>query len=71
MDLVRAAFSTDASLAIAPLQDYLGLGSEARMNTPGTSENNWRWRLDAARLTDSVCNQVTKMVQASGRALQN
>jgi 4-alpha-glucanotransferase len=71
MDLVRAAFSTDASLAIAPLQDYLGLGSEARMNTPGTSENNWRWRLDATRLTDSVCNQITKMVQASGRALQN
>ena len=40
-DMIRAAFSTDARLAIAPLQDYLGLGSEARFNVPGTSSNNW------------------------------
>lgn len=67
-DMVRAAFSSAALLAIAPLQDYLGLGSEARMNTPGTTENNWRWRLDASRLTGKICEQVGNMVQSSGRS---
>jgi 4-alpha-glucanotransferase len=66
-DLIQAAFSTDAYLAIAPLQDYLGLGSEARMNIPGTAENNWRWRFVATQLDDSVCNDVSKMVRASRR----
>jgi 4-alpha-glucanotransferase len=66
-DLIQAAFSTNAYLAIAPLQDYLGLGSEARMNIPGTAENNWRWRFVATQLDDSVCNDVSKMVQASRR----
>ena len=66
-DLIQAAFSTDAYLAIAPLQDYLGLGSEARMNVPGTAENNWRWRFSTEQLNDRVCNNVSKMVQASRR----
>jgi len=66
-DLIKAAFSTDAKLAIAPLQDYLGLGSEARINTPGTSSNNWRWRVQDEQLNGNVCAQVANMVQASGR----
>jgi len=69
-DLIKAAFSTDAKLAIAPLQDYLGLGSEARINTPGTSSNNWRWRVQDGQLNSDVLAQVANMVQASGRALQ-
>jgi 4-alpha-glucanotransferase len=43
-ELMRLAWSSVAVLAIAPLQDVLGLGSEARMNTPGVAEGNWRWR---------------------------
>jgi 4-alpha-glucanotransferase len=43
-ELVRIAWSSVAVLAIAPLQDVLGLGSEARMNTPGVAEGNWQWR---------------------------
>ena len=70
-DLIKAAFSTDARLAIAPMQDFLGLGSEARMNTPSTLSNNWRWRVEAQSLGDDVCNQVATMVLDSGRALQN
>ncbi len=69
-DLIKAAFSTDAKLAIAPLQDFLGLGSEARINTPGTSSNNWRWRVQDSQLTDDIREQVAKMVQASERGLQ-
>jgi len=67
-DLIKAAFSTDAKLAIAPMQDYLGLGSEARINTPGTSSNNWRWRFEESQISAEVREQVTKMVQFSGRA---
>jgi 4-alpha-glucanotransferase len=70
-DMIRAAFSTDARLAIAPLQDYLGLGSEARINVPGTSSNNWRWRLQDGQLSPGVRGQVARMVEESGRSLQN
>jgi 4-alpha-glucanotransferase len=66
-DLVEDAFSTKAYLAIAPLQDYLGLGSEARMNTPGTAENNWRWRFAASDLDEHLCNDVSGKVLASQR----
>jgi 4-alpha-glucanotransferase len=67
-DMIRAAFSTDAKLAIAPLQDYLGLGSEARLNTPGTSSNNWRWRFQDGQLTNDIRSQVASLVEHSGRA---
>jgi len=70
-DMIRAAFSTDAKLAIAPLQDYLGLGSEARLNIPGTSRNNWRWRFQDEQLTGDVRAQVANLVGHSGRALQD
>ena len=43
--MVRAAWASVAALAVAPAQDLLGLGSEARMNTPGRAGGNWRWRL--------------------------
>jgi len=67
-DLTRAAFATLARLAVAPMQDYLGLGSETRLNTPGTTWNNWRWRLNPASVTDAVCDRVGAMVDAAGRA---
>ena len=69
-DMIKAAFSTDARLAIAPMQDYLGLGSEARINIPGTSSNNWRWRFDETQLSDKVCDQVADLVRESGRQLE-
>lgn len=70
-DLIKAAFSTKAQLAIAPLQDYLGLGSEARLNTPGTPGGNWRWRVLETQLTPEVCDNVADMVRASGRGLND
>jgi 4-alpha-glucanotransferase len=68
-DLIKAAFSTKARLAIAPMQDYLGLGSEARFNTPGTPGGNWRWRVLDSQLTPEVCDNVAELVRASGREL--
>ncbi|EQD39935.1 Glycoside hydrolase, family 77, partial [mine drainage metagenome] len=50
--IVRVVLASAAPLAVIPLQDLLGLGSEARLNTPGThSWRNWRWRLRAGALT--------------------
>ena len=67
-DLIRAAFSTDARIAIAPMQDYLGLGSEARFNVPGSCGGNWRWRIIDAQLSPDICDNIAFMVSASGRA---
>jgi 4-alpha-glucanotransferase len=68
-DLIKAAFSTNSRIAIAPMQDYLGLGSEARINTPGTSGDNWRWRVLDFQLSQEVCDNVALMVVTSGRGL--
>ncbi|MBT8089614.1 MAG: 4-alpha-glucanotransferase [Gammaproteobacteria bacterium] len=68
-DLIRAAFSTNAQLAIAPMQDYLGLGSDARLNTPGTPGGNWRWRVLLTQLEPEFCDNIADMVRASGREL--
>ncbi|MCI0517008.1 MAG: 4-alpha-glucanotransferase [Woeseiaceae bacterium] len=67
-DLTRLAFSTRARLAIAPLQDFLGLGSEARLNTPGTSGKNWRWRMESEQLTPSRRAAIAEMVADAGRS---
>jgi 4-alpha-glucanotransferase len=67
-DLIAAAFSTAANIAIAPMQDFLGLGSEARMNTPGTCSNNWRWRMNSTELTKSLKHDVAIMVEQFGRS---
>jgi len=68
LDMIRTAFATRSKIAIAPMQDYLGLGSEARINRPGTSSNNWRWRILDSQLSDAVCDNVARMVEAAGRA---
>lgn len=68
-DLINLAFSSSARLAIAPLQDYLGLGSEARLNTPGTLDNNWRWRTTSEQLTPALIESIGELVAASGRGI--
>jgi 4-alpha-glucanotransferase len=66
-DLIRSAFASPARLAIAPMQDYLGLGSEARLNTPGTTTGNWRWRLTAGQLDSRICESIRSLVEESSR----
>jgi 4-alpha-glucanotransferase len=67
-DFIKAAFATEAYLAIAPMQDFLGLGSEARLNTPGTTGGNWRWRLQSEQLTPELFEEVEAMVVDAARA---
>lgn len=66
-DMIRLAFSSKSALAIAPMQDYLGLGSGARMNIPGTTMNNWRWRLQVEQLNPERVDSVRKLVQEGSR----
>ncbi len=65
--LVRAAMMTFAETCIIPLQDYLGMGNEARINEPSHLENNWHWRLPDGLLTDSLCEAIRKTTQRYGR----
>jgi len=67
LDMIRLAFSSKAALAVAPLQDYLGLGSEARLNIPGTTMNNWRWRVKAEQLHAGLVQSVNDLVSGSSR----
>lgn len=57
-ELIRAAEASVANLAIFPIQDALGLGSEARMNTPGTVEGNWAFRVPTERLTAELAARL-------------
>ena len=51
---IRAALNSVADLALIPLQDVLGLGSEARMNTPSLDGGNWKWRFAPEQLTPAL-----------------
>ncbi len=68
LDMIRLAFSSRAALAVAPMQDYLGLGSEARLNIPGTTLNNWRWRLVPGQLQPDFLESTRAMVADASRA---
>lgn len=52
--LIDAAYASRSRLAVIPLQDLLGLDSDARMNTPGSTEGNWRWRFDWSQIGPNV-----------------
>ena len=65
--LIELALSSRARLAIVPAQDVLGLGSEARMNVPGRSGGNWRWRLRRGRLTSEHAARLRELAERHGR----
>jgi len=48
-------------LAVAPMQDFLGLGSEARMNFPGTTAGWWRWRMNQDSLTPALARKILRL----------
>ncbi|MFO7547791.1 MAG: 4-alpha-glucanotransferase [Acidimicrobiia bacterium] len=67
-DLMRVAMGSVAETAIVPLQDVLGLGSEARMNTPGVPSGNWGWRFDWEQLTPDIAERFRALTEETGRA---
>ena len=66
--LLRAVYASVAELAMVPLQDVLGLSSEARMNTPSTPSGNWRWRFEERALSPALARRVRGLVELYGRA---
>jgi 4-alpha-glucanotransferase len=65
--LIELAYSSVASLAIVPMQDVLGLGSDARMNTPGLATGNWSWRLEPDAADDELASRLRAAAEQAGR----
>ena len=65
--LMRPAWQSAASLTIAPLQDVLDLGTEARMNVPGRAQGNWRWRWADSASSEKAFRWLAELTSASGR----
>ncbi len=66
-ELMRIAYKSAADMVVIPLQDILRLGSEARMNTPGTVGDNWAWRYRAEVLTEGLSEGLLTFVNTYGR----
>jgi 4-alpha-glucanotransferase len=67
-ELIRLAMMSVANTVIFPMQDILGLGEEARMNRPATTEGNWQWRLSPEQLTPAITDMLRGMTELYGRA---
>lgn len=66
-EFIRLALGSVADLAVIPLQDYLCLGTEARINLPSTLGNNWKWRLVPGQVTDEVLEKMCHLNKLFGR----
>lgn len=65
--LIRLALSSVSDTCVIPIQDYLGLGEEARINTPSTLGDNWKWRLTKGQLTEELAKQIRELTRLYGR----
>lgn len=66
-DFIRAIFASVANQAIVPMQDFLGLGTDARMNLPGTVQGNWEWRLPDGDASEALAAKIADLTQIYGR----
>ncbi|WOO39425.1 4-alpha-glucanotransferase [Rubellicoccus peritrichatus] len=66
-DFIETLLNSKAGAVIFPMQDVLGLGSEARMNTPGNPSGNWRWRMTEADFTPEMIKRLAKSIKDAGR----
>jgi len=69
--LIELAFRSRARLAVVPMQDVLGLGSEARMNYPSRAEGNWVWRLSEEGLAPALAQRLRTLAQRTSRILRD
>lgn len=65
--LIRALMASVADTVLYPLQDVIGVGTEGRMNLPGTSSGNWRWRFRSADLFPGMAKRLEEMVETYDR----
>jgi 4-alpha-glucanotransferase len=66
-EFIRMAMMSVANTIIIPVQDILGLGTEARMNTPSTASGNWKWRLEPGVLTPEIAGMLKELTVIYGR----
>ena len=66
-EFIRATFASVSNTAVIPMQDYLGLGKEARINTPSTLGKNWTWRMSSDAITDELAERMLDMAKTYGR----
>lgn len=66
--ILRGGMSSVAELFVAQMQDFLGLGAEARMNTPSTLGGNWQWRLTEGQITEELTAKIAEMTRLYGRS---
>lgn len=64
---IRAAQTSVADFALIPLQDVLGLGSEARMNTPSLHGGNWKWRFAPGQFTEELTAKLARLAEVTDR----
>ena len=64
---IRAALASVSDTCIIPMQDYLGLGTEARINMPSTLGTNWKWRMLPGQFTEELAEQMKDMARLYGR----
>lgn len=65
--MIRAALGSVADTCVIPMQDYLRLGAEARLNVPGTVGGNWRWRVRKTALTPELAEKIRSLTALYGR----
>ncbi len=66
-EVIRLALASTADLAVIPMQDYLGLGTEARINMPSTLGGNWTWRMKKGAFTPEIRKRCRQMNRLYGR----
>lgn len=67
MEMIRVAMASRARFAVFPMQDVLGLGSEARLNTPGRRSGNWLWRVEEEQMSNASIGELAEMSVRYGR----
>ena len=64
---LRTAMSSVSDTCVIPMQDYLDLGGEARMNFPGTTNSNWTWRAKDGMITDTLAQKIYQLTALYAR----
>ncbi len=69
--LIRCGMGSVSDLFIAPMTDYLGLGAEARINTPGIMGGNWQWRIAPGAATTELAERIARLTKLYGRSVRH
>ena len=65
--IISMSMQLVANLAVTPMQEFLGLGTEARINYPSTLGNNWKWRLLPGQFTPELAKRIHRLTQITAR----